>query len=88
MQCFIVQLITEPKVKNSCVLTELEDEIVSENLLAPTADTQTMPHSAVLEVSEDEAVENTTLPGNLTPINVAANQGVRLMSSFSVAVLG
>jgi hypothetical protein len=87
MQCFIVQLITEPKVKNSCVLTELE-EIVSENLLAPTADTQTMPHSAVLEVSEDEAVENTTLPGNLTPIDVAANQGVRLMSSFSVAVLG
>jgi len=66
MQRFIVQLVTEPKVKNSCVLMELEDESVSDNSLAPTVDTQTILHSAVLEVSEDEEVENTP-PGNLTP---------------------
>ena len=81
MQRFIVQLVTEPKVKNSCVLMELEDESVSDNSLAPTVDTQTILHSAVLDVSEDEAVENTP-PGNLTPVDVAASQGVRLMSSL------
>jgi hypothetical protein len=48
MHRFIVQLITEPKVKDTCVLTELEEE----NIVALT-----YINSTVLEMTDDEVVE-------------------------------